>query len=105
MALSKLRRISPLSVAIVVGLINAAVGLFTGLLNFAIYLFLAKNPDIASVLVQSGMQNIAGLSASSAWLILVYPLVGFISGFAATIVFAWLYNLIAKKIQIKLEFK
>lgn len=105
MALSKLKRISPLNVSIIVGLINAAVGFFTGLLNFAVYLFLAKNPDIASALAQSGIQNIAALSASSAWLILIYPIAGFISGFVTAIVFAWLYNIIAKKIQIKLDFR
>ena len=106
MALSKIKRIAPLSAALVVGLINAAIGFLAGVLSFALSIFLARNPDFASALAQSGMQNMLVSSVSgSAWLLLLYPATGFISSFIAAIAVVWLYNLIARKVQVRLEIK
>lgn len=106
MALSKLRKIAPLSAALVAGLINAVIGFIFAIAGFGVSIFLARNPDIAAILVQSGLQNMLALSvAGSAWLILIYPVTGFISGFIGALVVVWLYNLIARKVQLKVELK
>ncbi|MBS3090368.1 hypothetical protein J4433_01205 [Candidatus Pacearchaeota archaeon] len=106
MALSKLRKIAPLSAALVVGLINAIIGFIFAIIGLGISIFLARNPEIAATLVQGGLQNMLALSVTgSAWLILIYPVTGFISGFIGTLVVVWLYNLIARKVQLKVELK
>lgn len=110
MVLSKLRRVEPVSVALVFGLINAAIGLIFGISGFFLTSFLARNPDIAEALVQSGLSiGIAGTSVASVnsalGLIILYPIVGFIGGFISTLAVAWLYNLIAKKLPVKFEIK
>lgn len=107
MALSRLRKIAPLSAALVIGLINAIIGLIFGILGFFVASFFARNPGIAQILLQAGLpaETMGASVKSAAGLIIAYPIVGFISAFIGTFVFVWLYNLIAKKMPLKFEIK
>lgn len=107
MTLSKLKRIAPLSAALVLGLINAIIGLIFGILGFFIALFMSGNPDIAAILLQAGLpaEMVDASLKSAMGLMIVYPIIGFISAFIGTFAAVWLYNLIAKKLPLKLEIK
>lgn len=103
MAISKLKKIVPLSAGLIVGLINAIVGLITGIL-------LAINlPGVTNILASyAGLQGVTipmMPSGTRILLIIAYPISGFIVGFLGAFITAWLYNLVAKKVPLKIEIK
>lgn len=104
MAVSKIRRIPPVPIALAVGLINAVLGLVLGILtaiNLSMVVgWLAQWAGIAGI-------TIPQLSTLNAGMLLIigYPIGGFIVGFLGTLIVAYVYNLVAKKAPIHLELK
>ncbi|HPN88197.1 MAG TPA: hypothetical protein PLH56_02550 [Candidatus Omnitrophota bacterium] len=81
----KIKRISPLSLAKISGLLLAILGFFLGVLIAALTL-------VAS-LTQAKIQGASGYFA-----IIVLPVVYGVLGFVLAFIQAWLFNIIAKKI-------
>ena len=104
MAVTKLKRIPPVPIAIAVGLVNAVLGLVLGILT-AINL----NTIVAWVAQLAGISGIVvpQLNALNAGALLIvgYPIGGFIVGFLGTLIVAHVYNVVAKKAPIHLELK
>lgn len=104
MAISKVRRIPPVPIALAVGLVNAVLGLVLGILA-AINLgmvsnLLAEYAGIAGItLPQLSVVNAGAL------LIIGYPIGGFVVGFLGTLIVAYVYNVVAKKTPIHVELK
>lgn len=104
MALTKVKKIPLVPIALAVGLVNAVLGLVLGILT-AINL-----NSVVSLLAQ--IAGISGITLpqlnyvnAGALLIVGYPLGGFIVGFLGTIIVAFVYNVIAKKVPIRVELK
>lgn len=104
MAVSKIKSIPPMPIALAVGLVNAILGLVLGIL-VAINLSIVTNliADYAGI---TGI-TIPQLSAVNAGALVIvgYPIGGFIVGFLGTLIVAHVYNVIAKKTPIHLELK
>jgi uncharacterized membrane protein len=104
MAVSKIKRIPPVPIALAVGLINAVLGLILGILtavNLGIVVsWIAQLAGIASITVpQLDVLKVGAL------VIIGYPIGGFIVGFLGTLIVAHVYNVVAKKAPIHLELK
>jgi ABC-type dipeptide/oligopeptide/nickel transport system permease component len=104
MAVSKIRKIPPVPIALAVGLVNAVLGLILGILSAVnlnvINQWLVEWAGIAGVTIpQLSMLNAGAL------LIIGYPIGGFVVGFLGTLIVAHVYNVVAKKAPIHLELK
>lgn len=104
MAVSKLKRIPPIPIALAVGLVNAVLGLILGILTAvnlnAVIGLIAQWAGIAGVTIpQLNILNTGAL------LIVGYPVGGFVVGFLGTLIVAYVYNVVAKKTPIHLEIK
>lgn len=108
MALSQLRRIPPVPAALAVGLVNLIIGLIVGILG-AISTYAAQASGLISLLADyAGISGItvpvfSGMAAAL-WII-AYPISGFVMGFLGTLILVAVYNLVAKKVPIRLELK
>lgn len=106
MAVSKIRKIPPIPIALAVGLVNAVLGLVFGILS-AIGLnivndWLRSFAGLAGITLNVGVLSMVN---SGYLLIIGYPIGGFIVGFLGTLIVAHVYNAIAKKAPIHLELK
>ena len=103
MAISKIKKISPVPAALAVGLVNLVIGLILGVLSAiglnAINTWLAQYAGLVGITVPI----LSG--TTTALLIIAYPISGFITGFLGTLVVVSIYNFIAKKIPIRVELK
>ena len=104
MAVTKVKRIPPVPIAIAVGLVNAVLGLILGILtavNLGILVsWFAQLAGISGITVpQLNVLNAGAL------LIIGYPIGGFIVGFIGTLIVAHVYNVVEKKAPIHLELK
>ncbi|MFH0831459.1 MAG: hypothetical protein V1886_01160 [archaeon] len=104
MALTKVKKIPPVPIALAAGLVNAVLGLVLGILT-AVNL-----GPIVSLLAQ--VAGISGITLpqlnyvnAGALLIVGYPIGGFVVGFLGTIIVVFIYNIVAKKIPIRMELK
>lgn len=106
MAVSKIKSIPPVPIALAVGLVNAVLGLIFGILTVVglgiVGDWLNEFAGLAGITVNVGMLSIIN---KGYWLILGYPIGGFIVGFLGTLIVAHVYNVIAKKNPIHLEIK
>lgn len=104
MAVSKIKRIPPVPIAIAVGLVNAVLGLILGILTAVnlnnVIRLVAQWAGIAGVTIpQLNILNAGAL------LIIGYPVGGFVVGFLGTLIVAYVYNMVAKRTPIHVEFK
>lgn len=103
MALSKLKKIAPIPAALAIGLVNLFIGLILGVLAAiglgVVNTALAQYAGLVGITVPvfSGM--------AAALLIIAYPISGFIVGFLGTLIVAAIYNLIARKVPLRVELK
>lgn len=81
----KIKRISPLSLAKISGLLLAILGFFLGVL-------------IATLTLVASLTQIKIQGASGYFAIIVLPVVYGVLGFVLAFIQAWLFNIIAKKI-------
>lgn len=103
MALSKIKKIAPVPAALAIGLVNLVIGLVLGVLAAIglgmINSLLAEYAGLAGVTVTP----FTGMAA--ALLIIAYPISGFIMGFLGTLIVVAIYNMIAKKVPVRVELK
>jgi hypothetical protein len=106
MAISKIKRVPPMPIAIAVGLVNAVLGLVFGILSVLglgiANKWIAEFAGLAGITVDVTLLTIIN---KGYLLILGYPIGGFIVGFLGTLVVAHVYNVIAKKNPIHVEIK
>ena len=104
MAIQKLRKIPPLPIALAVGLVNAVLGLVLGILA-AINLSMVNGWITEWARISGVIIPKLSILNTGAWLILGYPIGGFIVGFLGTFIVAHVYNVVAKKYPIHIEVK
>lgn len=108
MAVTKIKRIPPVPIAMAVGLVYGVLGLIFGILNA---ISVAFNYSALVSLVQ----RLTGLSGTTLeigllspinvgiGLIIGYPMGGFVIGFLGTLLVISVYNVVAKKNPIHIE--
>jgi ABC-type antimicrobial peptide transport system permease subunit len=102
-----IKRIPPVPMAIAIGLINFVVGLLLGIVNMINTLTI--NSAILDIIREysglSATNILSKLISNQVWMIIAFPISGFVVGFLGTLVIAWIYNMVGKKNPIKLELK
>lgn len=94
--MSVLKKIDALSLARVITVIYAIIGLFMGLFYYA----------MGQVLPSEELMLSAAPYIYSAWMILIMPVAYAIMGFIGSLIIAGLYNVVAKKTGgVKLDLK
>lgn len=106
MAVTKIKRVPPMPIAIAVGLVNAVLGLIFGILSVLglgiVNQWVAEFAGLAGMTIDVSLLAVIN---KGYWIILGYPIGGFIVGFLGTLIVAHVYNAIAKKNPIHIETK
>ena len=102
MAVTRIKRIPPIPIALAVGSMQAILGFFFGLLSVsrlgALQKFLTDYAGLTGTTIPS-------LPGVGTMYLLAYPLGGFIVGFLGTLIVAYVYNLIAQRAPVYVELK